>query len=230
MKAIVLLSGGLDSATCLAVAVESLGAANVIALSVYYGQRHKKEVEAAKALTEYYGVKWRQLDMTEVFRGCGCSLLESSADDIPEKSYADQLRENNGDPVTTYVPFRNGLFISAAASIALAEGCGWIYCGIHKDDAAGNAYPDCSADFYHAMDRAIYSGSGDKVRLIAPFVNDTKADIVKKGLALGVPFNLTWSCYKGGEKPCGVCGTCRDRINAFLKNGVKDPLRYQNED
>ena len=97
------------------------------------------------------------------------------------------------------------------------------YYGAHSDDAAGNAYPDCSDAFNEAMNRAIYLGSGEQLRIEAPFVKWTKADVVKKGLELGVPYALTWSCYEGGEKPCGVCGTCRDRAAAFAANGVPDP-------
>ena len=98
-----------------------------------------------------------------------------------------------------------------------------IYYGAHSDDAAGNAYPDCSEVFKNAMNQAIYEGSGRQLRVEAPFVNLTKADVVKKGLELNVPYELTWSCYEGGEKPCGKCGTCIDRAKAFAANGVADP-------
>ena len=224
MKGMVLFSGGLDSTTCLALAVQKLGKENVLALSMYYGQRHKKEIEAAEKVVKYYGVEWKQLDLSFIFRGSDCSLLEGSKNEIPEESYEEQLKKTNGDPVSTYVPFRNGLFLSVAASIALSNDCEVIYYGIHKDDAAGNAYPDCSEKFNTFMYEAIYTGSGEKIRIYAPFVLCSKADIVKKGLELKVPYELTWSCYEGNEQPCGVCGTCRDRIRAFELNGVKDPL------
>ena len=126
--------------------------------------------------------------------------------------------------ISTYVPFRNGLFLSSAASIALSKGCNIIYYGAHSDDAAGSAYPDCSKVFNNAMNQAIYEGSGHQLEIKAPFVEMTKADIVKIGLSLGVPYQLTWSCYEGNDTPCGTCGTCIDRQNAFLKNGIKDPL------
>ena len=122
------------------------------------------------------------------------------------------------------MPFRNGLFLATAASIALEYGCGEIYYGPHADDAAGNAYPDCSHEFNEAMNQAVYLGSGKKVRLVAPFVDKTKKDIVAEGLRLGVPYELTWSCYDGGAAPCHQCGTCRDREAAFAANGVVDPL------
>ena len=189
MKALVLCSGGLDSTTCLAIAVQKYGAGNVLALSVSYGQKHQKELNAARAV-----------------------------------AYSEQLRKTGGAPVSTYVPFRNGLFLSCAASVALSHGCEEIYYGAHSDDAAGNAYPDCSVAFNDSMNRAIVLGSGNRLRVTAPFIGLNKAQVVARGLALGVPYEKTWSCYEGGERPCGVCGTCRDRLAAFAANGVADPL------
>ncbi|MBR6872579.1 MAG: 7-cyano-7-deazaguanine synthase QueC [Ruminococcus sp.] len=224
MKALVLFSGGLDSSTCLGLAIDKYGAENVTALSVYYGQKHKKELAAAENVAQHYGVKRRVLDLTAVFAGSDCSLLAGSSEEIPKESYAEQLTRTGGSPVTTYVPFRNGLFLSAAASVAIAEGCGVIYYGAHSDDAAGNAYPDCSQEFNAAMNEAIYLGSGKTVRIEAPFVGLTKADVVRIGHELGVPFEKTWSCYEGGDAPCGKCGTCRDRAAAFAAGGLEDPL------
>ena len=122
-----------------------------------------------------------------------------------------------------YVPFRNGLFLSSAASIALSKECGVIYYGAHADDSAGFAYPDCSPVFNQAMNEAIWEGSGHQLKIEAPFVNVSKAEVVRIGLELGVPYELTWSCYEGGEKPCGKCGTCIDRAAAFQANHVEDP-------
>lgn len=225
MKILVLSSGGVDSTTCLAMAVKEVGAENVLALSVYYGQKHDKEIQAAKKVAEYYGVRRMELDLSVIFAGSNCSLLKQSTEDIPLESYAQQIEETHGEkPVSTYVPFRNGLFLSSAASIALSHGCSKIMYGAHADDAAGAAYPDCSVDFVNAMNQAIYLGSGNQLTIEAPFVSLTKADVVKKGLELGVPYELTWSCYEGGEKPCGKCGTCIDRQRAFEKNGTIDPL------
>ena len=223
-KALVLVSGGLDSTTCLGLAVKKYGKENVVALSVYYGQKHDKEITSAKKVTEYYDVEWLQLDMSKMFEYSDCSLLSHSEKEIPKESYAKQLEKTNGTPVSTYVPFRNGLFLSSAAAIALSKGCSYIYYGAHSDDAAGNAYPDCSDAFNKAMHDAVYIGSGNQLQIEAPFVNMTKADVVKLGLELNVPYELTWSCYEGGDKPCGVCGTCIDRQAAFEKNGVMDPL------
>lgn len=226
MKALVLFSGGVDSTTCLAMAVDKYGKDNVVALSVSYGQKHTKEVEAANNIAAHYGVEFIKLDLSAMFSFSDCSLLEHSDKEIPHESYAEQLEKTNGTPVSTYVPFRNGLFLASAASIAISKDCGVIYYGAHADDAAGNAYPDCSAVFNNAINTAIYEGSGHQVKVEAPFISMSKAGVVKIGLALNVPYELTWSCYEGHDKPCGICGTCRDRIAAFESNGVKDPLNY----
>lgn len=223
MKAMVLSSGGVDSTTCLGIAVQKYGRENVISLSVYYGQKHDKEMHAAKEVAEYYGVEHLELDLLKIFSYSNSSLLKHSTEEIPKESYVEQLGETDGKPVSTYVPFRNGLFLSSAASIALSKGCSVIYYGAHADDAAGNAYPDCSREFERAMNEAIFLGSGKQLKIEAPFVGQTKAEVVKKGLELEVPYHLTWSCYEGGEKPCGVCGTCIDRAEAFRLNGVEDP-------
>lgn len=223
MKALVLVSGGVDSTTCLGMAVSQYGKENVVALSISYGQKHTKEVECAKAVTDYYGVEYLTLDLSTMFQFSDCSLLSHSDKKIPHESYAKQLEETDGKPVSTYVPFRNGLFLSSAASIALSKDCSVIYYGAHSDDAAGNAYPDCSEVFNEAMNKAIYEGSGKQLHIEAPFVSLTKAQVVKKGLELKVPYELTWSCYEGGDTPCGVCGTCIDRAKAFAENGVEDP-------
>lgn len=225
MKILVLSSGGVDSTTCLAMAVKEAGRENVLALSIYYGQKHDKEIEAARAVAEYYGVRRLELDLSVIFSGSNCSLLKQSTEDIPQESYGAQIEKNGGSaPVSTYVPFRNGLFLSAAASIALSHGCEKIIYGAHADDAAGCAYPDCSLQFVNAMQQSISEGTGGQLTLEAPFVSVTKADVVKTGLSLHVPYELTWSCYEGKDKPCGVCGTCIDRMAAFAKNSVTDPL------
>lgn len=223
MKALVLFSGGVDSSTCLGMAVKKYGAENVIALSVSYGQKHQKEIQAAQKIAEFYHVKLKKLDLSLIFSDSDCSLLNHSENEIPKESYAEQIKKTDGKPVSTYVPFRNGLFIASAASIALSEHCEVIYYGAHSDDAAGNAYPDCSNEFNNAINQAVYLGSGQQLKVEAPFVKMTKADIIKTGLALKVPYQLTWSCYEGKEKPCGICATCRDRAAAFQANGIKDP-------
>ena len=224
MRALVLTSGGVDSTTCLAMAVEKYGCENVVALSVSYGQKHLKEIEASKKIADYYNVEHIYLNLAEIFKFSDCSLLEHSDKEIPHESYNDQIKVNYGKPVSTYVPFRNGLFLASAASIALSKNCQIIYYGAHSDDAAGSAYPDCSEAFNNAMNTAIFEGSGKQLTIEAPFVSWTKKEVVKKGLELKVPYELTWSCYEGNDKPCGTCGTCIDRLAAFEANGVTDPL------
>lgn len=224
MKALVLASGGVDSTTTLAEAIEKYGKDNVISLSVSYGQKHDKEIQAAKTVAKYYGVEQMFLDLAKIFEYSNCSLLKQSTEEIPEESYAEQILETEGKkPVSTYVPFRNGLFLSSAASIGLSRDCEVIYYGAHADDAAGSAYPDCSPVFNEAMNAAVYEGSGHQIRIEAPFVHVNKAEVVRRGLALKVPYELTWSCYEGGDVPCGKCGTCIDRAKAFAANGVEDP-------
>ncbi|MGI6591461.1 MAG: 7-cyano-7-deazaguanine synthase QueC [Eggerthellaceae bacterium] len=224
--ALVLCSGGVDSSTLLALACAVHGVENITALSICYGQKHARELESARKIAAHYQVPLRFLDLTDIFAESDCSLLAQSHADIPHETYAEQLQHTEGHPVSTYVPFRNGLFLSSAASLALSHHCRALYYGAHADDAAGNAYPDCTPRFIESMGKAIYEGSGKELFLEAPFSRSNKAGIVKIGLELQVPYELTWSCYEGKEKPCGVCGTCRDRIQAFHANGVEDPLPY----
>ena len=229
MKALVLFSGGVDSTTCLAIAIEKYGADEVLALSVSYGQKHSRENDAARKIAAYYGVKLREIDVSVIFQDSSCSLLKGSDEEIPKESYDEQIKKTGGAPVSTYVPFRNGLFLSCAASIALSNGCTEIFYGAPSDDAAGNAYPDCSSEFNDSINRAIYLGSGNVLKVTAPFIGINKSQVVKRGLELNVPYEMTWSCYEGGDRPCGVCGTCRDRAEAFRLNGVTDPALKINE-
>lgn len=166
-KALVLCSGGVDSTTLLAMAVKQFGSANVVALSISYGQRHGREIEAAKTVAAHYGVEQRFLDLAVIFAESDCSLLAHSTQTVPESSYAQQQAEVEGAPVSTYVPFRNGLFLSSAASMALSLGCSAVYYGAHHDDWAGDAYPDCSQAFVDAMGAAIAEGTGGQLQLRA---------------------------------------------------------------
>ena len=228
MKALVLSSGGVDSTTCLAMAIDSLGHENVSALSIRYGQKHKKELDSAKAIADYYKVPHYELDLTQVMSYSNSSLLSSSSESIDHRSYGEQIAESGS--VSTYVPFRNGLILSMAASMALSlypDDEVAIYIGAHADDTAGNAYPDCRPDFNHHMNEAIYIGSYNKVRLVAPLNTMNKTEVVQEGLRLQVPYHLTWSCYEGGHEACHTCGTCRDREQAFLANGIEDPLLHR---
>lgn len=230
MKAVVLLSGGIDSTTCLAIAVSRCGAENVSALTVYYGQKHAKEIECAEKVAQYYGVKRYEVDLSATMKFSDCPLLAGSAREIAHESYVDQIKHNGTGTVATYVPFRNGLMLSAAGALALSiypsEEVN-LYYGAHADDAAGRAYPDCTPEFTKAMGEALYEGSGRLLNLCAPLINLNKAGVVKWGTSLGAPYGLTWSCYEGGEKHCGKCGTCIDRHNAFVLNKLEDPTDYE---
>lgn len=232
MKALVLSSGGVDSTTCVGIAVERLGKENVSTVSVFYGQKHSKELEFAEKVAKYYGVKHYVLDLSNIFKFSNCSLLASSTKEIAHKSYADQMKESGKTMVETYVPFRNGLMLSAVASLACSiyeNEPVEIYLGAHADDAAGEAYADCSVAFGDAMYNAISLGTYGLVKVVTPLIEMSKSQVVKTGLTLGVPYELTWSCYEGGEKPCGECATCIDRAKAFESNGVKDPYLEKNK-
>lgn len=225
-KAIILSSGGVDSTTCLSVAVNALGAENVSTASIFYGQKHRRELEAARAVAEYYHVSHYEFDLAQILQYSNCPLLSHSSEDIVHKSYSEQIEENGEGKVSTYVPFRNGLMLSVAASLAASIYEGEdvdIYIGAHADDAAGEAYADCSPAFLSAMGEAITLGTYGKVHMVFPFANKNKVGVVAEGLRLGTPYELTWSCYEGGEVPCGECGTCIDRAKAFAENGVEDP-------
>lgn len=228
MKILVLSSGGLDSTVLLHKAVKEVGAENVVALNIFYGQKHAKEQEYATLQCDKLGVPLYNADLSEVFRfNPSCSaLLEGSSMDIVHKSYAEQLQDLGGDgTVSAYVPYRNGLFLSYAASVALQLGCDKIYYGAHADDAAGSAYPDCTPEFISSQASAICEGTDGKVVMIAPWWNVNKAGIVAAGIELGMThedFEYTWSCYEGKEKPCGTCGTCVDRREAFMANNIDD--------
>lgn len=225
-KALVLSSGGVDSTTCVGIAVKDVGSENVSTVSVFYGQKHNKELECADKVAEFYNVKHYVLDLSNVLQYSNCSLMKNSTEDIPMMSYAEQIEKNGEGKVSTYVPFRNGLMLSAVAALAQSiypDDDVNIYLGAHADDAAGRAYADCSEEFTSAMNTAIVIGTYGKVRVVAPLVNLNKAGVVKLGLSIDVPYKYTWSCYAGGDKPCGHCGTCIDRAKAFEANVISDP-------
>lgn len=229
MKAVVLNSGGVDSTTCVGIAVDKLGKENVVTVSVFYGQKHAKELECAKDIANHYGVAHYELDLAAILQYSNCPLLAKSTEEIRHESYAEQIAKDGEGMVRTYVPFRNGLLLSSVAALAVSlfpEDDVQVYLGAHADDAAGRAYADCSEEFTSTMGKAIEIGTYGKVKLEAPLVNMNKAEVVKTGLSLGVPYELTWSCYEGGEKACGTCGTCIDRQNAFIANGKTDPIPY----
>ena len=227
MKKVVLLSGGVDSTTCLALAVSRYGAGNVTALTFLYGQKHANEIENARKVAEHFSVKLVEAHVdSEIFQGSSSTLLKGNGE-ISHKSYAEIIAEDGEGTVDTYVPFRNGLMLSQAAALAYSLEADEVWYGAHSDDAAGSAYPDCTPEFYESMDKAIFHGTGHKVHLLAPLLNLNKAQVVAAGLKVKAPYELTRSCYEGHEYACGKCATCIDRLNAFSQNLVDDLIQYE---
>lgn len=232
-KAVVLSSGGVDSSTCVSLAVKEFGAENVVTVSVHYGQKHSKELECADDIAKYYNVRHEVIDLSQIFKYSNCSLLSHSTEDVPEGSYAKQIDRSATGVVSTYVPNRNCLMLSAIASFGLSlfpNDEVHIYLGAHADDAAGNAYPDCSKEFTDAIAKAIWIGTDCQVIVETPLVELNKAEVVRMGLELSTPYHLTWSCYNGHDRACQNCGTCVDRIEAFRANNAIDPIEYEGED
>lgn len=217
MKAVVLLSGGLDSATALYLA-KSKGF-EVFALSFEYGQKHKRELEAAKKLASRIGVAEHKIVSLNL-SGWGSSSLTNQDVEIS------QGHLDSGEIPATYVPARNMIFLSVAASYCEALGAQDIFIGVSEVDYSG--YVDCRQEFIDAMEAAINNGTvcaveDDRpIKIHAPFINMTKADEIKLGMELGVDYSLTWSCYRGGEKPCGTCDSCLLRAKAFAEAGYSD--------
>jgi len=216
LKAVVLLSGGVDSSVLLGKML-SYRDEIALALSFNYGQIHRKELDCARTIAEHYHVPWKCMAIANTFEDINTPLL--GVGDIPEEAYD----TSPGVPVT-YVQNRNMILLAIAASQALNIGADVVAYAAHADDAKIAAYPDCSEEFFDKMN-AVLETQG--VKLFAPFIDKNKSSIVAKGLQLGVPFEHTWSCYKGEEEACGVCGTCRDRAEAFRVCGAVDPIRYQ---
>lgn len=217
-KAVVLLSGGLDSAVALYLAINK--GFEVHALSFDYGQRHDKELQAAKALAKKAGAKNHQVVTLKLDQWGGSSLTDNTLE-------IEDGDVNRDDIPVTYVPARNMVFLSVAASLAEAIGARDIFIGVSEVDYSG--YVDCRQEFIDAMESAINKGTvmgADKnmpIKIHAPFAHETKADEIRLGTKLGVDFGLTWSCYRGGEKPCGTCDSCLLRARAFKEAGLEDP-------
>ena len=215
-KAVVLLSGGLDSATTAAIAIAQ--GYEAIALSFNYGQRHKKELEAAKKIAEALKIKEHFITDINLSQWGGSSLTDESMSIPNEGVQADVIP-------STYVPGRNTVFIAIALSLAEAKNAQAIYLGINAVDYSG--YPDCRPEYLAAYQQLANLSSkagveGNAPQLIAPLVKDSKADIVRRALELNVPIADTWSCYQGGKTPCGVCDSCRIRDRALIEAGRKD--------
>jgi 7-cyano-7-deazaguanine synthase len=222
MKSLIVLSGGLDSTTCMALA--NAEGHDLMAVSFIYGQKHEDEVYHAQEVSRYYGAEHIAVTLPSIFAGTESTLVAANQIPNPQMSYQDIEESYGVSP--TYVPYRNGNLLSMAAALALTHDAEEVWAGMHAEDAHNWAYPDCTPEFLGAMANAIYVGSYHKVRLVTPLQWMTKADVVAAGIALGAPFEKTMSCYEGADPACGVCPTCVGRINAFRANGLVDPIPY----
>lgn len=216
MKSVLIYSGGLDSSVLL----YKLAAEGSLAeaVSVNYGQRHSVELDMASANCRKLGVPHTVADLGGLAPVFGGNALTDPGVEVPEGAYAP------GNMALTVVPNRNMLLLSIAAARAMAMGADAVAYAAHGGDHA--LYPDCTPEFADALARAIELADERRIRLLRPFVSLSKADIVRLGADLGVDFSLTWSCYRGGRKHCGVCGTCVERREAFRLAGVPDPTEY----
>ena len=220
-KAVVLLSGGLDSTVTLAIAIDE--GMDAEAVSFRYGQRHTKELDSAEAVCSHYGIKRKviDIDMTS-FR----SALTDKSIDVP----ADRKGELDKEIPSTYVPARNLIFMSIAVGICESSGAEAIYIGANAVDYSG--YPDCRQEFFDSFAETLAKGTkagteGKAIEIRTPIISLSKADIVRKGKELNAPLHLTWSCYKGGDKACGRCDSCRLRLKGFREAGYEDEIQYE---
>ena len=221
-KAYVLLSGGIDSTTCLAQAAEDWDGL-VCGVSFNYGQRHTKEIEHAVRVAAALDCAFIEKDISGII---GKGGITDNALVMPQVSYDDLP----GGVSPTYVPFRNGTLLSCITSLAATDPeAEAVYFGAHADDAANWAYPDCTPEFIGGMANAIYIGTYHKIRLYTPLMFMNKAQVIRRGEELFAPFELTWSCYEGGVHHCGMCPTCRSRREGFRDAGVTDPTAYEQE-
>ena len=228
MKAVVLLSGGMDSCVCAAIARERHGAENVALLHAMYGQRTEtRERQAFEDIAEYLGVRERLVVKLEHFRAIGGSALTDGRIRVPENELGTPGHDSQ-IPVT-YVPFRNAHFLSVGVSWAEAIGAGELYIGAVAEDSSG--YPDCRPEYYRVFQELIRVGTRPETHLemITPVIAMKKSEIIRRGRELRAPLHLTWSCYQGEELACGKCDSCLLRLRAFAEAGVADPIPYQKE-
>lgn len=219
MTDLVLLSGGMDSTTAAALSADhgTLGAT----IGVLYGQRHNRELASAAAVANHYGVPFHLLDLTSWGSLLTGSALTDPTVPVPHGHYADESMK------ATIVPNRNATMLMAAAGVAIAHGHDRVVTAVHAGDHP--VYPDCRPQFIQAADLAVNLATDGAVGIAAPFVFATKAGIATIGYDLDVPYDLTWSCYEGGDTHCGRCGTCVERVEAFRDAGVPDPTVYTHE-
>jgi len=217
-KILVVLSGGMDSATALAWCVDKYKRENITTITFNYGSKHNQmENERAALLSDYYGVKNIYIEMPFINKIFKSDLLQSGGD-IPEGHYADPSMKR------TVVPFRNGIMLSIAAGLAESLEYNYLCIGNHEGDHA--IYPDCRTEFMQPMDQAIENGTYKKIKILRPFEKIDKTEIIKIGSKLEVPYEISYSCYKGKELHCGKCGTCFERKEAFALSGTPDPTQY----
>jgi len=218
-KVVVILSGGMDSATLLYHLADA--GHEIKTLSINYGQRHVRELESAAALSKRLGVEHQIADLRSINPLLGASnSLSGTEIDVPEGHYEEENMK------LTVVPNRNMIMLSVAVGWALSLKFDAVAYGAHSGDHA--IYPDCREEFAHALDQAVKLCDWHAMRLMRPFVDLDKGDIAKRGHELSVPFELTWTCYKGLEKHCGKCGACQERLEAFAKHGITDPVTFEN--
>jgi 7-cyano-7-deazaguanine synthase len=220
-RVLVVLSGGMDSAVCAALAVRDFTAEDTAALHIDYGQRtERREHQAFQDICDRLGVRTTLVVNTAFFRTIGGSALTDSQIAVPEAGL-----EIGAQIPVTYVPFRNSHFLSAAVSWAEVLGADKIYIGAVQQDSSG--YPDCRPEFYMAFNEAVRTGTKDgRIRIETPLIALRKAEIVRLGLELGAPFDLTWSCYRREDRACGTCESCVLRMRAFAAAGACDPIPY----
>jgi len=217
MSAVVLLSGGIDSTVALTLALREHE--SVEALSILYGQSHPDEVDHAARIADDMGAEHTVLKLPYTALRDSHSALTGSRE-MPEQTYAEIAASYGQSP--TYVPFRNGTMLSLATAHALRVGASEVWAGMHAEDAANWAYPDCTPEFIGGMAAAIYVGSYHAVRLRTPLQWMTKTEVIRLGLTTGAPLGLTLSCYRGSP-PCETCPTCVSRAHAFAELGIDDP-------
>lgn len=217
-RAVVLLSGGLDS--CILLTQFIRRGVECYPISFVYGQRHNRELDAAADIAGHFGLQFKLLDIQNIFSTLSGCLIDGS--EIPTGMTYEELKSADG-VAKTYVPYRNGILLSIATAYAYDIGATIVAYAAHATDARGGAYPDCTPVFANSQSETIFYGTGSQVILQTPFINLTKGEVLKQGLDLEAPLHLTWSCYLGGEKPCGECPTCLERAEAFRFVGAEDP-------
>ena len=229
-SAIVLLSGGMDSCVCTAEAVARHGKDRLALLHAGYGQRtHARERRAFTEIADFYSVPAdrRLIVHLDHFRAIGGSALTDENIAVPENQLHAPAPANGSDIPVTYVPFRNAHFLSVAVSWAEATGANSIYIGAVAEDSSG--YPDCRPEYYRAFQNVIREGTRPetKIDIVTPVIELKKNQIIRRGVELGAPLHLTWSCYQSDDAACGVCDSCLLRLKAFEEAGVPDPIPYR---